>query len=76
MPSVQKNEKQDHYMHRCVPVLIKEGKKQNQAVAQCLSMYKQHWKRKKSKASINGKIEEPDWEKDNETKMFVIKGPL
>ena len=46
MPSVQKGEKKDHYMKRCVPMLIKEGKKQEQAVAQCLSMFKQKWKAK------------------------------
>ena len=46
MPSVKKNEKQAHYMSRCVPMLIKEGKKQDQAVAQCLSMFKQKWKAK------------------------------
>lgn len=46
MPSVQKGEKQQHYMHRCVPMLVKEGKSQDQAVAQCLNMFRQHWKAK------------------------------
>ncbi len=50
MPSVQKGEKQGHYMKRCVPMLIKEGKKQDQAVAQCLSMFKQKWKAKGEEA--------------------------
>lgn len=46
MPSVKTGEKQADYMHRCVPQLIKEGKKQDQAVAQCLNMFKEHWKAK------------------------------
>jgi hypothetical protein len=46
MPSVQKGEKKDHYMHKCVPMLIKEGKKQDQAVAQCLNMFREHWQAK------------------------------
>ena len=35
-------------MHRCVPMLVKEGKKQDQAVAQCLGMFREHWKAKGS----------------------------
>ena len=46
MPSTQKGETKDHFMHRCVPMLVKEGKKQDQAVAQCLNMFKEHWKAK------------------------------
>lgn len=46
MPSVKKGEKQSHYMHRCVPLLIKEGKSKDQAVAQCLNMFREHWKAK------------------------------
>lgn len=43
-------------MKRCVPMLINEGKKQDQAVAQCLSMFKQKWK---AKAQEDG-VEAPD----------------
>jgi len=46
MPSVHKGEKQSDYMHRCVPMLTKEGKKHDQAVAQCINMFKEHWKAK------------------------------
>lgn len=53
MPSVKKNEKQGHYMKRCVPMLIKEGKNQDQAVAQCLNMFREKWKAKGS---------EPEWD--------------
>jgi len=49
MPSVEKGEKKNHYMKRCVPMLIKEGKKQDQAVAQCLNMFKEKWKAKGNK---------------------------
>lgn len=43
MPSVEPHEDKDHYMHRCVPMLVKEGKKQDQAVAQCINMFKEKW---------------------------------
>jgi hypothetical protein len=46
MPSVKKGEKQSDYMARCVPMLSKEGKKHDQAVAQCLNMFREHWKAK------------------------------
>lgn len=48
MPSVKKNENESHYMGRCVPMLIKEGKSKKQAIAQCLNMFKEKWKAKGS----------------------------
>lgn len=39
MPEPKKGEKKSDYMTRCVPVLIKEGKKPDQAVAICNSMF-------------------------------------
>jgi hypothetical protein len=48
MPSVKKGEKQSDYMARCVPMLTKEGHKHEQAVAQCINMFKEHWKAKGS----------------------------
>lgn len=46
MPSVRENETKSKYLSRCIPMLIKEGKSQDQAVAQCLSMFRQKWKAK------------------------------
>ena len=39
MPKPKKNEKKKDFMNRCIPEVIKEGKKTNQAIAQCSSMY-------------------------------------
>jgi len=39
MPSPGKNEKQGDFVKRCVPIVIKEGKEQKQAVAICNSMW-------------------------------------
>jgi hypothetical protein len=58
MPSVKKGEKQSDYMHRCVPMLVKEGKKQDQAVAQCLGMFREHWKAKGSELPEDPNSEE------------------
>lgn len=40
MPEPGKNEKQDEFIGRCIPILIKEGRKQDQAVAICFSKWK------------------------------------
>lgn len=70
MPSVKKNESKEKYLSRCIPVLIKEGKPQNQAVAICNSMYEQSKKKKESK----GDNSDPKWE-DNEKNGFLILPP-
>lgn len=49
MPSVRKGESQSSYMSRCVPAVKAEGKKQNQAIAQCINMFKQKWTESKRK---------------------------
>jgi hypothetical protein len=49
MPSVQRGEKSKSYMSRCIPVVKKEGKTQEQAVGQCYGMFKSKWTAKKGK---------------------------
>lgn len=39
MPKPRKNESREHFMQRCVPMLIDEGKPQDQAVAVCSSIW-------------------------------------
>lgn len=52
MPSVQKGQSEADYIKICVPTMIREGKKQDQAVAACMNMYKNKWQEhKKSTAS-------------------------
>jgi len=41
MPSVQKGESEQDYVSRAIPILIKEGKSQEQAAAIAYSMYKE-----------------------------------
>ena len=41
MPTPKKNESEEDFVARCIPILIREGKTQEQAVAQCHSMYRQ-----------------------------------
>ena len=41
MPSVNEGESQADFVKRCVPILIGEGRPQDQAVAVCYSMYRQ-----------------------------------
>jgi hypothetical protein len=41
MPSVNPQESREAFLQRCVPVLVREGKSQEQAVAICNSMYDQ-----------------------------------
>lgn len=47
MPDPKKGEKKDNFMSRCIPILVKEGKPSDQAVAICSSMYDQYKKHKK-----------------------------
>lgn len=56
MPSVRPHETESDYMARCVPDLIREGKDKDQAVAQCLSMFKHKWKAKAIEVDIPQKI--------------------
>ena len=39
MPKPKPNEKKKDFMFRCVPEVIKEGYKSDQAIAQCSSVY-------------------------------------
>lgn len=46
MPEVKKGESRNEYVGRCIPVVKKEGRTQNQAVGKCEGMYS-HLKKKK-----------------------------
>ena len=39
MPKPRKGEKKSDYMQRCIPMLINEGKDNEQAIAICSNMY-------------------------------------
>ena len=51
MPTPAKNESQEHYVSRCIPIVLKEGtaKDQKQAAAICFSMWKEHHKKAEAK---------------------------
>ncbi|MBC8554917.1 MAG: S49 family peptidase [Candidatus Brocadiales bacterium] len=67
MPTPEKGEKKQAFISRCIKHLIdKEGKDQDQAVAQCNSIWNQHQKNKGKKKSEAGSIiqsvmSEKDW---------------
>ena len=46
MPAPREGETQKEFVSRCIPIVIREGKKRDQAVAICHSM----WREKKSKS--------------------------
>lgn len=52
MPQPKPNEKQDEFIRRCVPEVMKEAETQSQehAVAKCYGIWRQHVKRRKAKA--------------------------
>jgi hypothetical protein len=50
MPNPKKNETEKEFVARCIPFLMKEGKPQKQAIAQCYSMFKQAKKNTKGEA--------------------------
>ena len=41
MPTPQKNERRSDFISRCIPELRDEGKPQDQAIAQCQSIWRQ-----------------------------------
>lgn len=53
MPKPKKGQSKDEWMQVCVPYLRKEGKKQKQAVGQCMGMWRQH----KKEMSMNKRLE-------------------
>jgi len=42
MPTIQEGEERDHWMERCVPMMVGEGRENDQAVAVCNTMWKDH----------------------------------
>ena len=44
MPKPKPSEKKKDFMLRCIPELIKEGKKTEQAIAQCSSVFENRTK--------------------------------
>lgn len=53
MPAVMKGESRSDYMSRCVPMVIKEGKTNEQAVGKCEGMFSQHVKNELQTFTIN-----------------------
>lgn len=49
MPTPKKGESKSEYMNRCIPILVREGKKPDQAVAICSSMFENKEKGKNEK---------------------------
>jgi len=51
MPTPNPNESEKDYVARCIPVVMKEGKTQEQAAGQCYGMYRSHRKAARKRAS-------------------------
>jgi hypothetical protein len=49
MPRPRKGESRKSYVHRAIPVLIREGRKQTQAIAIAFSMYRDKGKKKRGR---------------------------
>lgn len=58
MPTPNKNESQKHFISRCVPILVDEGKGQDQAVAICYSLWKNRNKKSKGESLLEDTAEE------------------
>lgn len=56
MPTPKKGESKSKYMSRCVPVVVGEGKTQDQAVAQCSGMFDNRKKTFKAVICEDGRI--------------------
>ncbi len=49
MPDVNPNETESEYVSRCVPIVMAEGKTQDQALGQCYGMYREAEGHRKAK---------------------------
>jgi hypothetical protein len=49
VPSVKKNESRNKYVSRAIPILMKEGLSQAQAVGKSEGLYSAKWKQPKKK---------------------------
>ena len=54
MPKPKPGEKQSEWMGRCVPVAVDEGRKQNQAVAMCMQMFRDKDKKREARTVLVG----------------------
>lgn len=52
MPNPGKTEKKSEFISRCVPMLMDEGKTQDQALGQCYGV----WKQAKEKAGMSANL--------------------
>ena len=50
MPAVKPGESEKDYVARCIPVVVKEGKTQEQAAGKCHGMYRSHRKAARKRA--------------------------
>jgi hypothetical protein len=60
MPDVGRYKTEQAWMSACVPSMIDEGRKQDQAVAACLSMWRRRTKDRSLYEMIKERIEEED----------------
>lgn len=47
LPKPKKNENKEEWLERCIPVMIREGKDKDQAIAICMSQWNQRSDRNK-----------------------------
>ncbi len=60
MPDVNPGESESEYVARCVPIVMKEGKTQDQALGQCYGMYRTAQGHKKAQAHQEQKGRRPE----------------
>ena len=51
MPEIQEGEERDHWLERCIPIMVDEGRENDQAVAICNTMWRDHMGDKSKKAT-------------------------
>lgn len=73
MPTPQKGQSKEDFIKICIPELIKEGKDQNQAIAQCNSIWEQNLKKDLKTVIVDG-FESPAFGEDLSKKGIDILG--
>jgi hypothetical protein len=72
MPYPSKGESKETYIARCIPYMIKEGKKQDQAVAMCHAFWEEYGPGKKESKTVR-KIDKYLKEEEEKAKKFTTE---
>lgn len=71
MPSVLQSDTRETYIKKCIPILVKEGKSQEEAIAACENMFKENYQDKSNPEQLKFKSFIPELSCDDGKREIV-----